>query len=116
MEKPKIEDFYDSYDPRGISSQEYNEYSKALKKWADVQNSDNSQFKDFIGQSLKIGDECIYITPSYKTFSRGRILYFTPKNVKLIKLDKQGKEIIDRWGANTILQSSLQLIRVNVDI
>lgn len=31
--KPRIEDFYDTLDPRGISTSEYNEFMKALSEW-----------------------------------------------------------------------------------
>ena len=33
LPKPKLEDFYDTQDPRGCSSSEYNEYTDAVKKW-----------------------------------------------------------------------------------
>lgn len=33
LDKPKLEDFYDSSDPRGCSTSEYNEYLKALEKY-----------------------------------------------------------------------------------
>lgn len=31
--KPKLEDFYDTSDPRGCSSSEYEDYQKALEQW-----------------------------------------------------------------------------------
>ena len=31
--EPKLEDFYDELDPRGVSTSEHNEYEKALEKW-----------------------------------------------------------------------------------
>jgi len=40
--KPQLEDFYNSLDPRGISTSEYNEYLKALVEWdAFVQSKEN---------------------------------------------------------------------------
>jgi len=35
---PKMEDFYDTTDPRGISNSEYNEYYTALKEWQKIHN------------------------------------------------------------------------------
>ena len=32
-EEPRMEDFYDSQDPRGISSTEFNEYQAALDEY-----------------------------------------------------------------------------------
>jgi hypothetical protein len=32
-EKPKLDDFYDSFDPKGPSTHEYNEYVRALNNW-----------------------------------------------------------------------------------
>ena len=31
--KPQLEDFYDTSDPRGCSSSEYEDYANAVKKW-----------------------------------------------------------------------------------
>ena len=33
MKKPKLEDFYDSSDPRGCSTREHDEWVIALNKW-----------------------------------------------------------------------------------
>lgn len=33
IEKPKMEDFYDTSDPRGCSSSEYEDYQKALEEY-----------------------------------------------------------------------------------
>jgi hypothetical protein len=33
LPKPKLEDFYDTSDPRGCSSSEYEDYANAVKKW-----------------------------------------------------------------------------------
>lgn len=33
MKRPKLEDFYDTLDPRGCSSSEYKEYSEAMDKY-----------------------------------------------------------------------------------
>ena len=30
---PKLEDYYDIFDPRGCSTSEYSEYQVALKRW-----------------------------------------------------------------------------------
>jgi hypothetical protein len=36
--KPQLEDFYDTSDPRGCSSSEYNDYQNAVYKW-EVDNN-----------------------------------------------------------------------------
>jgi len=56
--------------------------------------------RDYLGNILNIGDECVFITPRYRTFSKGKILRFTKIYVVL------------SIGKNEIRQTANQLIKI----
>lgn len=48
--------------------------------------------KDFLGNELNIGDEVVFITPGYRDYTKGKILYFTSQFVRIEsdKIHKKG--------------------------
>ena len=65
---------------------------------------------DFVGVPLSLGDSVIFIAPRYRHLVVGKIVAFTPKNVRV--------SYINTWNfgptglACEILQDSLQLVRI----
>lgn len=59
--------------------------------------------KDFLGNTLEVGDTVVYILPQYRELGKGKILRFTDKFVIL--------EVPNRWN-NTLKQTSDQLIKI----
>lgn len=41
--KPQLTDFYDSSDPRGCSTSEYEDYLKVVKKWEKTKKEKNKK-------------------------------------------------------------------------
>jgi hypothetical protein len=39
--------------------------------------------KDFLGRTLEVGDNVIFITPNYRDYTTGTIVAFTAKNVRV---------------------------------
>lgn len=62
--------------------------------------------KDFLKRPLAIGDSVIFITPRYREYSLGRVVKFTPKNVRLVYQTRHG-------STQDIIQHPSQLIRVD---
>ena len=66
---------------------------------------------DFIGATLSIGDSVILIAPQYRMFVVGKVLAFTPKNIRVA--------FINTWNFGLpgyyteILQASSQLVRID---
>jgi len=56
-DKPKLEEFYDTSDPRGCSTSEYNMYQTALRNWereteGNLENKTRQVLKSKINESL----------------------------------------------------------------
>lgn len=63
-------------------------------------------FKDYLGQELAIGDEVIFITPNYRTFTKAVVIGFTKMYVRI------EFRWLGRRDAENCLQSPEQLIKV----
>ena len=66
-----------------------------------------SEFKDFIGRLLEIGDSVIMITPGYRDLTLARVIKFTPQKVRVV---------LKHPGSNStkeMVQDSTQLVKVD---
>jgi hypothetical protein len=66
---------------------------------------------DFVGKTLAIDDSVIFIAPTYRMFVVGKIIKFTPKNVRVAFMNtwnfgKPGRR-------DEILQDAKQLIKID---
>lgn len=42
-----------------------------------------SEFKDFLGHELRIGDPVAFILPNYRQLTKGKIIAFTPQQIRI---------------------------------
>jgi hypothetical protein len=69
--------------------------------------------KDFTNKDLHIGAYVIFITPRYRSFSKGQIVAFTAQNVRVVCLNADGTPKLNwRKEPDEILQHPSQLIKV----
>lgn len=61
--------------------------------------------KDYLGNKLEIGDECVLIEPNYRNFVKASIVSFTPQNVQLVFDGSYTR-------AKKILQAPSQLVKI----
>ena len=75
-----------------------------------LKNKKITEFLDFLGNKLIVGDEVVMVAPKYRHYCKGTIIAFTAKNVRI--------EYLNTWNycsdghKKEILQSSEQLIKV----
>lgn len=64
--------------------------------------------EDFLKRPLAVGDSVVFITPSYRSFTLGRIESFTAKKVRVLTGSRS-------WDnkPQTLLQDSDQLVKVD---
>ena len=66
---------------------------------------------DFIGIQLSLGDSVILIAPRYRSLVVGKIIAFTPKNVRVAYLNDWNFGKPGRY--DEILQDSSQLVKID---
>lgn len=48
--------------------------------------------RDVLGKELAVGDYVVYIVPVYHDLALGRVIGFSPKEVRIMYTDRSGKE------------------------
>lgn len=89
MEKPKIEDFYDVSDPRGMSTSEWDEYQKAILEWKNSNSHiDTSNYKSTIEDFAKL---------------KGQFVIIDKKVLRLIAVAEDGEDYLYvMWNGKTV--------------
>ena len=61
--------------------------------------------KDFLGKELQIGDSVVVAVPNYREFVLAKIVAFTPKKVRVVYENRDGKQ--------DLIQDPRQLVKVD---
>lgn len=61
--------------------------------------------KDFLGNTLEVGDEVVFMRLNYRDLMKGKVVAFTPKNVRLGWKSKT-------YGEETCIQDPRQVVKI----
>ena len=66
---------------------------------------------DFVGNELSLGNSVVLMAPQYRMFVVGKIIAFTPKNVRVAFINTWNFGPSGRYSE--VLQDSTQLVRID---